>query len=190
MDIYGDHALVCKKGNDLIKRHDNIVRLLAEEMKSINIKYEIEPRNLITYKKARPADIRTDGLFHNEITWLDVGITHTLYPKDDCKLDLSDLKINQNANKYFLRKIDKYKKFNLDNLIGLSIDNDIKLKIKYRPFVIETDGSIIKETKEILQQIIQMKVIKTGKDRGELHIELLRRIIAQLNYDILNSILN
>src|SRR5690606_8418143 len=53
IDKYGDHALICKNGNDIIRRHDNIVKLLAKEMRNINIKFEIEPRNLINFKKMR-----------------------------------------------------------------------------------------------------------------------------------------
>src|SRR5690606_20106653 len=48
LDKYGDHALICKNGGDIIKRHDNIVKLLADEMHNIDIKHDIEPRNMCT----------------------------------------------------------------------------------------------------------------------------------------------
>ena len=74
MDQYGDHPLLCKLYK-ITRRHDNIVKLLTNEMDEANITYQVEPRNIYSFNKMRPANIKTDKLFNEEITWIDVGIT-------------------------------------------------------------------------------------------------------------------
>ena len=80
-------------------------------------------------------------------------------------------------------KINKYDQYNLANIMNLNIKDGIKMKIKYRPLIIEASGGIIKESKIILKQIVKYQALKNSQEQVNLYVELLRNLIAQLQKD-------
>ena len=98
----------------------------------------------------RPADVLVKGLISSENTWIDVGITHLKY-------DISDYKKgNQRALNYQKEKINKYKAY--------ISDNQQYKDSTYRPFILQTDGVITKETRDIIKKIIELKSKKSDED--------------------------
>src|SRR5690606_5863958 len=84
-------------------------------------------------------------------------------------------KINTNAERYFNNKWKKYNnKYNIANIYSLNIKEGIQPKIMYRPFILESNGGMLKETKEIIKQIMKMKAIKTNQLQTILYTEFIK----------------
>jgi len=57
MDCFGDHALVCRQGNDKIKRHDDLIRVLCDAAKRAGLCPVREQLHLLPDNNRRPGDI-------------------------------------------------------------------------------------------------------------------------------------
>ena len=57
MDIYGHHALVCKKGATLISRHNSGCYAICDSCKGLSIPCSLEAPNPMNITRERPGDI-------------------------------------------------------------------------------------------------------------------------------------
>ena len=57
MDIYGQHALVCRKASGGIDKHDSIKNGIFRLMKNANLACSVEARNPMNDSRERPGDI-------------------------------------------------------------------------------------------------------------------------------------
>jgi hypothetical protein len=80
MDPYGDHAVTCKHGLHIIRRHDRmpyVQNIIAIEA---GLKSRLEKTGLIAGRKDRPVDVLLPMFWAGQDTCLDSVITHPLQP--------------------------------------------------------------------------------------------------------------
>jgi hypothetical protein len=80
MDSYGNHAVTCKHGLHIIRRHDRmpyVQNIIANEA---GLKSCLEKTGLIAGRKDRPADVLVPMFCAGQDTCLDSVITHPLQP--------------------------------------------------------------------------------------------------------------
>ncbi len=80
MDLYDDHAVICKHGSHTIRRHDRmpyVQNIIANEA---SFKSRLEKTSLIAGHKDRPADVLLPMFCTGQDACLDSVITHTLQP--------------------------------------------------------------------------------------------------------------
>jgi hypothetical protein len=78
MDSYGDHAVTCKHGLHIIRRHDHmpyVQNIIANEA---SLKSRLEKTGLIADRKDRPVDVLLPMFCADQDTCLDSVITHPL----------------------------------------------------------------------------------------------------------------
>ena len=108
-----------------------------------------------------------EGLFSNEKSWIDIGITDTDYEINDIS------KGNKKVLEYEKNKIKNYKKFIDEN-------QEYKDSSRYRPFMLQTDGVITKDTRAIISKIIDIKSKKSDEDKSILMGRFKSNLIAKL----------
>jgi hypothetical protein len=80
MDPYGDHAVTCKHGSHIIRRHDRmsyVQNIIANEA---SLKSRLEKTSLIVGRKDRPIDVLLPMFCAGQDTCLDSVITNPLQP--------------------------------------------------------------------------------------------------------------
>ena len=80
MDIYGAHASTCKRGTNIVKRHNSIRNYLYSQMKVANYTCTIEKKYL-NGNGQKPADIYIESLVDNRPTTVDVSVTSCVQSK-------------------------------------------------------------------------------------------------------------
>ena len=78
MDVFGDHALTCSTGGDLIARHNNIRNLLYHFCKASSLNPSLETNHLSSSNNRRPGDITIPNWSRGSLLALDVTICSPL----------------------------------------------------------------------------------------------------------------
>src|SRR5690606_23899208 len=89
------------------------------------------------------------------------------------------LDINVKANQYYLHKLSKYKQY-LDNNTKQSNETLNMNKVKYRPFILETNGGMLRTSKIIIKQIAVIYTTLSGEFIDFIYTKLMRNLIATL----------
>ncbi len=137
MDIYGAHAVTCRSGPSMIKRHNSIRNYLYGQMKIANYTCCVEKKYL-DHDGKKPADIYVESLVLNKPTAVDVAVTSCT---QKAILNKVNDKVYQAADHLVKAKLTKYKDF---------IERG---DIEFVPFVVESFGGISAPAREILRRI-------------------------------------
>ena len=78
-----------------------------------------------------------------------------------------------------MSKISKYSKYLESQRYFKDIDNPLD-RVKYVPFIIETEGVIHPEANEIIKRIAKLKSIKNDTNEDDEYIKIRNRILAVL----------
>ena len=146
MDVYGDHALCCKKSGDRITRHNRLrnlvfkfadIGLLSPEMEKLGI---LGPTDK---SRRRPGDVSIKTWSLHRGLAIDVAVI--------CPLAVSHLNSTEPCESYALhQKIERY---------GDSFENS---DYDFAPVVFETSGAVNKEGENVLKQIVRFASKREG----------------------------
>jgi hypothetical protein len=78
MDLYDDHAMICKHGPHIIRRHDRMSYMKNIITNEASLKSRLKKTGLIVGYKDRPADVMLLTFCAGQDTCLDSVITHPL----------------------------------------------------------------------------------------------------------------
>ena len=78
MDVFGDHALICSTGGDMITRHNNIRNLLYHICQAANLSPRLETKSLSFNDQRRPGDVTIPNWCRGNLLALDVTISSPL----------------------------------------------------------------------------------------------------------------
>ena len=79
-DVFGHHALSCKKASGFIDKHDSIVSTLFQTLKSAGVSCSKEAFNPMADNRQRPGDIHVPDFDVYGQAYLDVSIINILAP--------------------------------------------------------------------------------------------------------------
>ena len=140
-DILGDHALVCKSGDDNpITRHNTVASVVARHAKECRLKAEAEVKNLLPDSNKRPGDVFIEGWKGSRAAAFDLCICS---PTTDSSIMGASLASGVAANMAFDRKSKKVEA----ECLAQGFD--------FYPLIFENSGGMHKGVIEYLEGLVQ-----------------------------------
>jgi hypothetical protein len=174
MDIFGDHALCCKKSGDRITRHNRLRNLVFKLADTGLLSPEMEKLGLLgetDRSRRRPGDVSIKSWSLHRGLAIDVAVI--------CPLAVSHLNNLEPCESYALhQKIERYapgfEKSNYD----------------FAPVVFETSGAVNKEGETVLKQIVRFASKREGVTHTVFAARAWARISCCVQYSAAQQILN
>ena len=139
MDIYGDHAICCRKSSDLITRHNRVRNLVAEFGRVGLLSPELEKLGLLgptDRSRRRPGDVSFKSWSSHRGLAVDVAVI--------CPVAASHMNEDEPCESY--ARLHKHARYD-EGFRGSDYD--------FAPLVFETSGAINEEGLQVLKMILR-----------------------------------
>ena len=174
MDKYGAHAMTCKHGSNIVRRHDRIRNYLYRKMKEAGYCCQMEKKRLCEENGNKPADIYVDCLIDNKPTAIDVGIASPVQQ--------SIIKNNNPKEFAAAEQLIKIKTRKYESLIQQN-------KVCYVPFVLEAFGGISGPARKIIKRLCHDLVTRTRRSYSVLMTTIQKCIVVRIWKSVVESVL-
>ena len=174
MDVYGDHALCCKKSSDTITRHNRMRNLIAQFADAGLLSPELEKMGILgptDRSRRRPGDVSFKSWAPNRGLAIDVAVI--------CPLAASHINEEEPCKEYGLRH--KHARYD-ESFKGSDYD--------FVALVFETSGAVNDEGLRVLKQILRCASKRSGMGHSSYSSRAWARISCCLQISVAQMILN
>ena len=174
MDVYGDHALCCKKSGDMITRHNRVRNLIAQFADMGLLAPEMEKMGILgptDRSRRRPGDVSFKSWAPHRGLAIDVAVI--------CPLAASHLDEAEPCEEYAIRH--KHARYDA-SFVGSHYD--------FTAMVFETSGALNSEGLAVIKQIFRCASKRSGMGHSSFCGRAWARLSACIQTSVAQTILN